>query len=127
MMTRFSIQNIRAGRLTPAQVLRIRELYWQQNFTQRKLCAMFNVSIGTIGRIVRGESWRAFGGVGTHANATEQPAAQGLLDEALVRGAPAADSPEILASLAKVQALLDEDKPKEEPRDAQVQSDDPVR
>lgn len=47
----------KAAKLTGVQVLRIRELY-SVGYSQGALAREFQVTIGTIGRIVRGESWQ---------------------------------------------------------------------
>lgn len=47
----------KAAKLTGVQVLRIRELY-SVGYSQGHLAREFQVTIGTIGRIVRGESWQ---------------------------------------------------------------------
>lgn len=48
----------KAAKLTGVQVLRIRELY-SVGYSQGALARDYQVSVGTIGRIVRGESWQA--------------------------------------------------------------------
>lgn len=53
----FGSGNKKAGKLSLDKVAEIRQLYGQ-GATQGHLCALFNVSVNTIGRIVRGESWR---------------------------------------------------------------------
>lgn len=107
----FSMNNTRAGRLTPVQVLKIRELY-DAGMTQRELCWRYNVSIMTIGRIVRGESWKQYGGPGTHPGATRLPTAvheawdaQDKLIEQSLRGAPPPSDAEIAASLARLREM----------------------
>jgi transcriptional regulator with XRE-family HTH domain len=52
----FERNNRTAKKLTLSQVAEIRELY-AQGATQGQLCRRFSVSVGQIGRIVRGESW----------------------------------------------------------------------
>jgi hypothetical protein len=100
---------IRNAKLTPTQVLEIREKYWQQHYTQGALCREYEVSVVTIGRIVRGESWKAQGGPGYHANATERPAEQNLResaeDHAIMAGSAKPSEAEIQASLAKLSKL----------------------
>lgn len=52
----FERNNRTAKKLTLSQVAEIRELY-AQGATQGQLCRRFGMSVGQIGRIVRGESW----------------------------------------------------------------------
>lgn len=59
-MALFQNRNTKAAKLTLAQVEEIRTLY-RDGWTQSSLCGIFNVSVGTIGRIVRGEGWRTAG------------------------------------------------------------------
>ena len=54
----FERNNRTAKKLTLGQVAEIRELY-AQGATQGQLCRRFSMSVGQIGRIVRGESWAA--------------------------------------------------------------------
>lgn len=54
----FERNNRTAKKLTLSQVAEIRELY-AQGATQGQLCRRFGMSVGQIGRIVRGESWAA--------------------------------------------------------------------
>jgi hypothetical protein len=111
---KFRIGNVRAAKLTPEAVLEIRELYWQQNWTQGALARRFNVSIITIGRIVRGESWQKYPGVGYHEGADEPPAEQRLheaaIDQMIMAGAPEPNEAEVAASFAKLNTLLPPDK-----------------
>lgn len=48
-----------AAKLTPQQVLEIRDRY-NSGWTQGKLSREYQVSIGQIGRIVRGEAWQQY-------------------------------------------------------------------
>lgn len=53
-------ENLRRGmgaKLSHEKADRIRALYERGNFSQRQLAQMYNVAHGTIGRIVRRESW----------------------------------------------------------------------
>lgn len=100
--------NTRAAKLTPIQVLDIREAY-DTGTTQRELCNRYGVSIGTIGRIVRGETWQSYGGPGEHEGASRQDVDSSMHEAALERmaqmNAPASDSAVIQASLAKLATL----------------------
>ena len=106
--------NTRNAKLMPADVLEIRELYWQQNWTQGALARRYHVNVMTIGRIVRGETWQHLGGVGYHAAATEAPVEQRLYeaaeDQHALGAAPEPDGAAIAASLAKLNTLLPPDK-----------------
>lgn len=55
-MTLMQKANKKAAKLTVEQVAEIRRLYGE-GYTQGSICRHFGVTIGTIGRIVRGESW----------------------------------------------------------------------
>jgi hypothetical protein len=58
-MTKFSRTNVRAAKTTATAVLRIRELY-NAGWTQGRLSREFHLSVGQIGRIVRGEAWQEY-------------------------------------------------------------------
>ena len=81
----FERKNSKAAKLTPEMVRQIRQ-YYAEGATQGDLCRHFGVSVGQIGRIVRGESW-----AGKAADGMKTPA-------------------EAERSLARVQAML-ADKP----------------
>ncbi len=53
----FERKNSKAAKLTPEDVRAIRK-YYAEGATQGDLCRHFGVSVGQIGRIVRGERWR---------------------------------------------------------------------
>lgn len=55
---KFRKHNTRSADLTAPEVLEIRRLYHKEGWTQRQLSHQFDVAAVTIGRIVRGESWR---------------------------------------------------------------------
>ena len=57
-----------AAKLTFEQVQEIRRHY-VDGATQNALCKHYGVSIGTIGRIVRGESWKAGAAAGRGSQA----------------------------------------------------------
>lgn len=113
----------KAAKLTGVQVLRIRELY-SVGYSQGALAREFQVTIGTIGRIVRGESWQAITEgepvVGPGVLASEAELSAQRLVEQLRAGQPAAlddqgpgvlskcphgmdvqDCPECLSTMAK--------------------------
>jgi hypothetical protein len=60
-MPKFRRFNTRSARLTGEEVLQIREEY-EKGTTQGELCRKYQVSVNTIGRIVRGETWTQLGG-----------------------------------------------------------------
>jgi len=66
----FERKNSKAAKLTPEDVRAIRK-YYAEGATQGDLCRHFGVSVGQIGRIVRGESWsgKAADGMKTAAEA----------------------------------------------------------
>lgn len=57
-MTAFHYRNTKAAKLTPGQVAEMKTLY-AEGWTQSALCRKFGMSVGQVGRIVRGESWAA--------------------------------------------------------------------
>ena len=71
----FSRRNTKAAKLSLSQVQDIREAY-AQGATQSALCRHYGVTVGTIGRIVRGETWvgQARPGEGTQAEIDESMA-----------------------------------------------------
>ena len=57
-MPRFRRHNYRAAKVTPEDVVNIRQAY-EDGATQGELARQYGVGVGTIGRMVRGESWQA--------------------------------------------------------------------
>ncbi len=57
-MTAFAARNTKASKLTATQVQEIREFYARGAISQGQLSRDYQVSIVTIGRIVRGEVWQ---------------------------------------------------------------------
>lgn len=57
----FTRHNLRSAKLTASKVAEIRYRYNNNLASQGQLSREFQVSIGQIGRIVRGESWQQFG------------------------------------------------------------------
>jgi hypothetical protein len=107
MSNRFGSRNTRAAELTPVQVLEIRELYHNQQYTQRRLGRMYNVATETIGRIVRNDTWKGVGGPGTDR---EPSADENLHEAALEMAAKLPLSPqaqaEATAAAARIMARL---------------------
>lgn len=103
-MAKFSKYHARAAKLRPDQVLNIRKLYHEGNRSQASLSREFGVTEGTIGRIVRGTSWQAYGGPGGHLGGqteTEQDLLHEAVVEQLIETNPLpADDPGLRASLA---------------------------
>ena len=56
---KFNQGHLKSAKLTPSQVLELRQAY-VQGATQGSLARRYRVSVGTIGRIVRGESWQSY-------------------------------------------------------------------
>lgn len=59
-MAKFHRGNITRAVLTPEEVLRIRDDYASGEWSQGALARRHQVGVGTIGRIVRGESWQQY-------------------------------------------------------------------
>lgn len=55
----FKKGNSRAGKITPAEVFEMREAYAAGD-SQGTLARRFQLSVGQVGRIVRGESWQQY-------------------------------------------------------------------
>jgi predicted XRE-type DNA-binding protein len=49
---------VNTAKLTEKQVLKIRQEYKTNNFSQRELAKKYNVQYPTIGKIVRNETWK---------------------------------------------------------------------
>jgi DNA-binding transcriptional regulator YiaG len=58
-MSKFNSNNKRSAKLTAGKVLELREKY-VQGVSQGALAREFGVSVGQVGRIVRGEAWGEF-------------------------------------------------------------------
>lgn len=58
-MTAFQRGNSRASKLSVSEVLAIRQAYTQTRVSQGALARKYQVSVITIGRIVRGETWQS--------------------------------------------------------------------
>lgn len=107
-MSKFQKGQHRAAKLTPEQVIEIRRLYSEENWSQPMLARYFGISGGQIGRIVRGESWQQY---------TQIPTEQEIAHR-MVTSPPPAD--EVSASLERLKALMKT----EETRNDDEQSDD---
>jgi|SRR5215471_10362327 len=97
-MAKFQLGHKRAARLTATLVMEMRERY-ARGETQGSLARAFHLSVGQVGRIVRGESWQEYARVPTeeeieHKVATGQvpmpsPADLDLLARLIDKEAPA--------------------------------------
>lgn len=58
--TKFLRGHINAAKLTPDDVYELRRLYAEESWTQGRLSRHFRISVGQVGRIVRGESWQQY-------------------------------------------------------------------
>lgn len=95
-MTKFRRRNFANAKLLPEDIVMIRRRY-NAGETQGSLSREYRMSIGTIGRIVRGESWQDI-------PAPAHPDEIGL-ETARASNANVSDA-EIQASLAKLQKLM---------------------
>jgi hypothetical protein len=60
-MAKFGQRNERSAKLTIHQVEEMRRLYAESSCSQGQLARDFGISIGQVGRIVRGEAWQSLG------------------------------------------------------------------
>lgn len=89
MTIRDGVQQHKGAILTEIDVVEIREKYWKENWTQGALARLKRVSVTTIGKIVRGESWQ-------HISTKTEPAAV----------EPPSQEIEIQASLARLAGMM---------------------
>lgn len=109
-MSKFSKQNLSGAKLTGEMVLWGREQYAAGLLNMRQLAAIQMVSRETVARYIRGETWKELGlGAGEHQEAREEAIRR--MAEAT---APAHDSPQIQASLARLAKLMNSDGLKED-------------
>lgn len=52
--------NKRSAKLTPSEVIEMRRLYSEEGWTQGRCARHFGISVGQVGRIVRGEHWQEY-------------------------------------------------------------------
>jgi hypothetical protein len=88
----------RAAKISPANAIEIREKY-AQGWTQGRLSREFKLSVGQIGRIVRGESWQQFGLIRT----SHEQQLDIVLAESAMKAEPTAES---IASEAELRKRL---------------------
>lgn len=123
-MTKFSRQNLSGAKLTGEMVLWGREQYELhlqrrgQGMNMRQIAEVQMVSRETVARYIRGETWKELGlGAGEHEQARES-----AIERMSAATAPANDSPEILASLARLQTLMG-NPDKEDSQDSQAKEE----
>lgn len=58
-MSKFGIHNSKSAKLSPSQVLELRQRY-RDGWTQGALARLYQISVGQVGRICRGESWQGY-------------------------------------------------------------------
>lgn len=85
-MSKFTAGHRRSAKLSADQVRRMRELY-SEGATQGSLARAFGVSVGQVGRIVRGESWQSYQRILTDQEIEEQ-----VEEQALAAGADEIDT-----------------------------------
>jgi hypothetical protein len=115
----FSRQNLSGAKLNGEMVLWGRKQYQlhidtqgRQGMNMRQIADVQQVSRETVARYLRGETWKQFGLPGEHEAAQEQ-----RIENMAKQFAPALDSAEIQASLAKLARLGITGKPSEERKD----------
>lgn len=93
----FGQNNTRAGKLTPAIVYELRQRY-VEGWTQGRLAREYQISVGQVGRIVRGEAWQQY----------DNPAKEITTSMKVTQRIhiPEPTKEEIAASLAKLQGML---------------------
>jgi transcriptional regulator with XRE-family HTH domain len=100
----FGRNNLRRAVLTASKVQEMRALYAKGRVTQGQLSRDFGVSVVTIGRIVRGESWQGLGPQQAGADELEASARRLMeLQESLAGlSAPVEEAPSGLEKLSIV-------------------------
>lgn len=98
---KFHRGTLAAAKLTPQKVYEMRQRY-NQGWTQGRLSREYQVTIGTVGRIVRGESWQQYRQE-EHPVETEH---YETLGEIAVAGTEPELTPEMLESIARLEAEL---------------------
>lgn len=88
-MGKFRVGSHANAKLTPTEVLEIREKYASGLYTQGHLAREYRVSANAIGRIVRGESWGDY----------RQPASQSEIEHLAAMASIAPLSPEAEADM----------------------------
>ena len=89
MLNSFGRGNRKASKVTAVQVEGMRRKY-EQGMTQRELALEYRLSIGQVGRIVRGESWQDTGSARGYVEREAWRAVErGEMGEGRLRGIPA--------------------------------------
>lgn len=89
MLNSFGRGNRKASKVTAVQVEGMRRKY-EQGMTQRELALEYRLSIGQVGRIVRGESWQDTGAARGYVEREAWKAVErGEMGEGRLRGIPA--------------------------------------
>lgn len=123
----FSMDNLGARKLTSEQVAEIRQHY-AEGATQGALARHFKVTIGTIGRIVRGESWqggirqRDRSGLDGYGASPEVQAQLDLLKQAGLGGAIAQQVAGLPPKPAVPVSVLDGGEPPDETRGTGIEA-----
>lgn len=92
---KFRKNHTTAAKLTPEQVLEMRERYVEEGWTQGALAREYKVSVGQVGRIVRGEAWIDY----------QQPQSDSeLMHSNALKGVRSASAQEIAESEARLLA-----------------------
>lgn len=121
---KFEARNKKAQKLTPAQVREIRAAY-KEGATQGQLCRYFKVSVGQIGRIVRGESWPEIEAGAAQMNPAQLADAEERLRAQAARAqAMQAARPDIAALAAEFEAMA-QDTSGMSPGDSEPDSPEP--
>lgn len=131
-MSKFRRNHTKSAKLTAEQVLSIRDAY-AAGTTQGELARTYQMSVGTIGRIVRGESWTSLGGAEDPKAVSEAAAASlarlramqeaPLPSEAIVPPASGAAQPNPL--LEKLQSAIAQERKAEDELNQFVKSKNP--
>jgi hypothetical protein len=99
--------NKRAAKLNPEQVAEMRRLYSEENWTQGRLARHFAMSVGQVGRIVRGEHWHDY---------TRPPT-----DQEIAASTTPVDEDEVRASEAKLLEKLSSSSPPSPPAEDPIE------
>lgn len=110
---KFTAGHRRSAKLTPEQVLELRTLYSEHNWSQGRLARHYGISVGQVGRIVRGEQWQEY---------TQIPTDQEVEDRAFFH--PVVMPPDAIDKILekfdkeglKVEKIENADKPPEDPK-----------
>lgn len=57
---KFQRNHTHSSKLSPMQVLELRQRYAEEGWTQGRCARFYGISVGQVGRIVRGESWQQY-------------------------------------------------------------------